>query len=99
MVFSTSQLPNSFSVVSSLITSCIEGANEAGTHSSLCAHIETKCEAVEIDLWIAYFLNQIHTQNNLYYLAYSNIPHQYLGPHLMQGSIKRSHLLLYVAVS
>ena len=39
-------------VVSSLwlMTSRKEGALEADGHSSLCAHIQMKCEAAEIDL-------------------------------------------------
>ena len=32
------------------MTSRKEGAHEAGLCSSLCAHIQTNCEAVEIDL-------------------------------------------------
>ena len=36
-----------------------EGVREADLRSSLCAHIQTKCEAVEIDHWIAYLSNKI----------------------------------------
>ena len=35
---------------------------------------------VEMTCWIAYLTNKIYSQNNLYHLAYSNIPHYYLDP-------------------
>ena len=58
-----------------------EGLREAGLRSffPLCTHSK-KCEAVEIDL-LGCLLVEIYSQNNLYYIAYGNIPH-YVAPYL-----------------
>ena len=57
------------------MTSCKEGAHDADSDSSLCAHMETKCETVEIELLDCFLVKQNILACNLYYLAYGYWKH------------------------